>query len=260
MAFWAALAGKSIDKRVIMLITEPKAFVVAQSDIDGEGLEDWAKHNNLWDSKGPVEHIVHGQSVRWEDNDWRYRDINGADIVEFAGRHCYRSWLKGREQDEYLQNLIDQGHHSVLEHVSYTFAIQGVSRTLSHELVRHRVGVAISQESQRYVDASDINFVVPPALIAHNDKVDMKTFERACEYALEEYKYLQESLSHLPKKQANEAARAVLPGCVETRLVWTANLRTLRHFFDVRGSEHADAEMQRLVEHMKTLVPGWFHE
>jgi thymidylate synthase (FAD) len=93
------------------------------------------------------------------------RGGNGDDIAEFGGRQCYRAWTSGRSPEEYHANVKGMGHGSVYEHSSIVFQITGVSRALTHELIRHRVGTAYSQESQRYVDAKDMNFVVPPLLV-----------------------------------------------------------------------------------------------
>jgi thymidylate synthase (FAD) len=233
-----------------MLITEPKVYLIAQSYINISEFSEWA-HNEVGPTPdgSPLDKMT---NRRWEGmaND-------DMDLVEFAGRHCYASWHKGREHDEYIQNLRDQGHGSVFEHPSYTFAISGVSRNLTHELVRHRVGVAISQESQRYVAPTD-NFVVPPALLefCEGDMTHpvIKSFHDSCQSSLNESRHLSVALSHLPTKQRREAARALLPGCIETKLVWTVNRRTLEHVLDLRGSEHAEAEIRRLVEVVKEVA------
>jgi thymidylate synthase (FAD) len=179
---------------------------------------------------------------------------------EFAGRHCYRSWEKGRETAQYINNIKEHGHGSVLEHASINLAISGVSRALTHELIRHRAGFGVSQESQRYVEAQDIQFVVPPLLLDMTESLDdglVKDWRNAQINSLDAYV---EQLEHykayledqgLPKrdakKRAAEAARASLPNAAETRLVWTGNLRALRHFCELRGDPHADLEIRRLA-------------
>lgn len=205
-------------------------------------------------------------------------------LPEFAGRFCYRSWEKGRSTAEYNQNILEMEHGSVLEHSTISFAVTGVSRSLTHELIRHRVGTAISQESQRYVDAKDINFVVPPLLLFavdgdltcgeitdwHNDQLRkledyekwQAFFEASLQSGLEEGRIQidgdidaldidieakrKKQMTRI-KKRANEAARADLPNATETRLVWTVNLRTLRHFIMLRGDDPADLEIRRLA-------------
>src|SRR2546421_2647732 len=98
---------------------------------------------------------------------WIGESTDGERLAEFAGRVCYMSQHNPakRATRDYLDNIKKQGHGSVLEHANYTLLLEGVSRSLTHELVRHRAGFAYSQLSQRYVDESDANFVVPPAVI-----------------------------------------------------------------------------------------------
>ncbi|MGH9418733.1 MAG: FAD-dependent thymidylate synthase, partial [Thermoanaerobaculia bacterium] len=98
---------------------------------------------------------------------WLGDSTDGEKLAEFAGRLCYMSQKNpaSRATREYLENIKKQGHGSVLEHANYSVLLEGVSRSLTHELVRHRAGFAYSQLSQRYVDESDANFVVPPAIV-----------------------------------------------------------------------------------------------
>src|SRR5688572_23142907 len=98
---------------------------------------------------------------------WLGESSDGERLAEFAGRLCYMSQKNpaSRATREYLENIKKQGHGSVLEHASYSLLLEGVSRSLTHELVRHRAGFAYSQLSQRYVDESEANFVMPPAII-----------------------------------------------------------------------------------------------
>lgn len=180
------------------------------------------------------------------------RNAKPTNIVEFAGRHCYRSWEKGRDTAAYIKNIIESDHGSVLEHVNYGFAISGISRNLSLEHNRHRVGIAISQESQRYVEAADMNFVAPPLysfLKEQGDPTMADTFEVDCAYNLLAYNSNLKRLKtlNIPHKRMCEAARAILPGGCETRMTWTANVRALRHYFQKRGSIHADLEIRRLA-------------
>lgn len=241
------------------LIESPTVFVVAKTMMDEFQLQDWDRFNDP--TNGQHEDTPLGLLLDESEDAGAHR------VVEFAGRHCYRSWNKGRDRDEYIQNIIAQNHGSVLEHANLTFAIQGVSRTLTHELVRHRVGVAISQESQRYVDAKDVNFVLPP-LVLHISKgvTDpahplIVEFEEQCLRDLRDYIAFQDDLrmalkntnrsrATIVQKRINEAARSRLPNAAETRLTWTANMRLLRHFLEMRGSEHADLEIRRLACHI----------
>ena len=200
---------------------------------------------------------------------------SGDDIAEFAGRQCYRSWRKGRQTDEYIRNIVAERHGSVFEHANVGFQITGVSRSFSHELIRHSVGTGVSQESQRYVDAKDLMFVAPPLLAYHvagmseeeaASDPEMIDFREACGYALEKYQSLQarfverlkaaenagmtEKALTSFKKRANEAARALLPNAAETRMVYTTNLRALRHIILSRANEYADLEIRRVTVDM----------
>lgn len=229
-------------------LKKPTTFLVAEPRF--KSLEGWIGVNSLYqtslDPTAPLHDLAAEQSYE------------GERLVEFAGRHCYRSWSEGRERDPYILNLIESKHGSVLEHANYSFAIQGVSRTLSHEMVRHRVGVAISQESQRYVDADGINFVIPPIMLYLSDEEQLARFEAMCTASIIEYKYHQSIFGSMAedamRKRINEAARAILPNAAETRLTWTANIRTLRHFFSMRGGRAADLEIRRLAYQMFELM------
>lgn len=170
------------------------------------------------------------------------------DTMEFAGRACYQSFDKPnpatRANKDYLANIIAQKHESVLEHSSFTFYITKVSRSFTHELIRHR-HLSFSQQSQRYVDESDAYFVVPPAWELEEEDIAEKAIKRA----FKTYKKLVKSLTKkgLSRKQAREAARAVLPNGVETRIVVTGNARTWREVITKRLNPHADKEFQEVA-------------
>jgi thymidylate synthase (FAD) len=240
------------------LLAGPSVFIIGKTTFDQQGVEDFIKHRGMEaDSRFP------GSPIQ------NLRDLTalGGDetelMSEFGGRFCYDSFMKGRGSEDYIERILDQRHGSVTEHATYNLAIDGVSRSLSMELIRHRAGFAISQESQRFVDASYINFVVPP-MFKHLWQDDLECSE-ARDYLtrrigdLDEYRELQaytvDALAHITdpdmrtmiRKRANEAARSVLPNCAETRMVWTGNLRALRHFCETRGGKHADLEIRRLA-------------
>ena len=180
-------------------------------------------------------------------------------LIEFAGRHCYRSWEKGRDHEEYVENILKEAHGSVLEHVAIPFVVTGISRSLSLELIRHRAGTAVSQESQRYVDAKDVRFVIPPLLLDlfSDDDEAFNAYKAEKEEVVKRYTDLQHKLEDYAqrygwskrelRKRVNEAARCVLPNDTETRMVWTMNARAMRHILELRGSEHADMEIRRLA-------------
>lgn len=250
------LLTKPVPKNV--LLSEPKVFIMGQTQMNESALAEWANFNKLTDflndSSTPLGRL-------WQDTS---EDDAIARMVEFGGRHCYRAWGKGRDRVDYIANIIEMEHGSVLEHATINWAVQGVSRSLSLELARHRVGIALSQESQRYVDASEINFVIPPILsfLAGSNSSVMSDFHRDCMFALNNYKKLQGGIVErlavkadqsdvkidtMATKRANEAARALLPNCTETRFLWTTNMRFLMHFLWLRGGSGADLEIRRLA-------------
>lgn len=186
-------------------------------------------------------------------------------LVEFAGRACYQSWQrpnpKTATNEGYIANILAQGHFSVLEHASATFYVQGVSRALTHELIRHR-HLSYSQLSQRFVNEGgrEDNLVLPPA--AHDDMAAAMIHQRAHDQAHLIYNDLVAHYTSkgLPRKQAREAARAVLPNQQETKLTITANLRAWREFIQKRNTVAADAEIrilaQKVLEHLRVIAPN----
>jgi len=194
-------------------------------------------------------------------------DNDAQQLAEFAGRLCYLSFgkevevlgghktIQGRTTNkEYIANLLEVKHGSVLEHIVYSFLFEGISRALTHELVRHRAGFGYSQLSQRYVDESNIGFVLPPEIQEGTPAFDL--WKQACENSLESYRKLLDQVTEqvadepkatLRRKRARQAARTVLPNSAETKIVVTANARAWRHFIELRASPFADAEIRRLA-------------
>ena len=152
--------------------------------------------------------------------------------------------------------LVSSGHHSTLEHASFTFGVDGISRACSHQLVRHRLA-SYSQQSQRYVRFSDgEGFIVPPKIA--EDSEALAVFNEAMEQAVKAYERLVElgERRGLKKETVQEDARFVLPNAAETRLVVTMNARELRHFFQVRCCRRAQWEINRLAWWMRCLARG----
>lgn len=189
------------------------------------------------------------------------------DLAEFAGRACYQSFGRPnpatRDTRDYLANILKQGHESVLEHTQFTFYLTGVSRALTHELIRHR-HLSYSQLSQRFVDESDMAIVIPPAI---RDSASMTALlKKQAKEAVKTYTDLTLQLMEqgLGRKQAREAARAVLPNCAETRIVVTGNARAWRDYLKKRLSSHADAEIrevsQMIFDKLNEEAPGFFQD
>lgn len=175
----------------------------------------------------------------------------GAELAVFSGRSCYQAWAATRPEtatvDGYLKNILGQKHYSVIEHASWSFYIQGVSRALTHELARHR-HFSFSQLSQRYVDSAAVQFIIPPAI--ENDPDSIDDLARAAETSVESYNAIvrREMGKGRTRKQSREAARAALPNATETRLVITGNYRSWMEFLIKRDNPAADAEIQRLAQ------------
>jgi thymidylate synthase (FAD) len=204
---------------------------------------------------------------------WRGESTDGERLTEFAGRLCYMSQRNpaGRTTAEYIENIKKQAHGSVLEHATYSLLLEGVSRSLTHELVRHRAGFAYSQLSQRYVDESVADFVVPPAIIGDDQleagwRAQVESAQRCyielVEKLMERHAWVADKVHR--RKMAREAARAVLPNSTETKIVVTANVRAWRSTLELRASEGAELEVRRLaIEVLRTLQqegPAFFSD
>ncbi|WP_344028238.1 FAD-dependent thymidylate synthase [Pseudonocardia kongjuensis] len=198
------------------------------------------------------------------DVPWSTDADGGQALAEFAGRACYQSWSKPNPRTAtnagYIRHILEVGHLSVLEHGTVSFYLTGISRSLTHELIRHR-HFSYSQLSQRYVPERDAA-MVEPDVIADDPELH-ELFLQASANALESYEKLLEGLEKrfadvpngtLRRKQARQAARSVLPNATETRIVVTGNYRAWRHFIAMRASEHADVEIRQLaVECLRQL-------
>jgi len=171
-------------------------------------------------------------------------------LLTMAGRNCYRSFHRPNgatynDADYLRRTLAVLGHWSIAEHATATLYFTGVSRAFLAELTRHR-HLSFSVESQRFINANDANIVMPPAIREH-DMAAHRDFIGRAEECLADYRVTQARLEHLPKKQRNEAARALLPNAVETRMVVTGNLRAWHEVIQRRTQPDADAEMQEVM-------------
>ena len=204
---------------------------------------------------------------------WQGEATDGERLAEFAGRVCYMSQRNPAQRStaEYLENIKKQGHGSVLEHAVYVLLIEGISRSCTHELVRHRAGFGYSQLSQRYVDESEANFVMPPAIIG--DAALERAWEEqmaaaqvayvtAVERLMERYKWVDDKIHR--RKMSREAARSVLPNGVEAKIVVSANARAWRTMLELRCGEGAEQEIRRMAVACLRLfqeeAPGFFSD
>ncbi len=196
---------------------------------------------------------------------WVEPGTDGERLAEFAGRLCYMSQHNPahRSTAEYLTNILRQGHGSVFEHAVYVLLIEGVSRSLTHELVRHRAGFGYSQLSQRYVDESDAAFVMPPAIqgddvaeAAWLQQVEsaQASYVAAVERLMERYGWVDNKMHR--RKMAREAARSVLPNATETKIVMSGNIRAWRSMLELRLGEGAEREIRRLGASVLAVLSG----
>lgn len=204
-----------------------------------------------------------GASTYAEGIEDRLLGYNAADselLAELAGRRCYRSFEPGlnpnvtkirTDTQEYLDNIISSGHGSVLEHAQWTFAFENVSRVFTHELVRHRVGVAISQESLRYVRLDNIPFWTPE-WAQEDEELSQRSAELLAVleahqlWMAEHFKLDDPGVPFSEKKHKTSFMRRFAPEGLATGLLWSANIRTLRHVLERRTDVHAEEEI-RLV-------------
>lgn len=274
------------------LIYEPSVFLIAATAIRDDGLKDFLAAEGV--------------------GDWASDSAVDAEILsELAGRLCYHSYARPRPGGNaaYLKHIKECSHGSVIEHASYSFVLTGVSRSLTHELIRHRSGASYSQLSQRYVNESVSNFVVPPDLQeevraaenymkklyvdefdgndvtgemldvrAYYDNViddgsgdpftlpvfsglnwiqgvllEQERYVRLSDYQTRKAERLGLSGTDA-RKFARQSARSVLPNATETKIVFTANVRLLRHFLEQRGSRFADPEIRTVANAIHAIL------
>ena len=223
---------------------EPQIFVIAATRVEDQGLADFLKHIGFptWKSDAPSD---------------------AERLTEVMGKMCYDSWdvsanpnltMVRSHNDAYIRNILDKGDGSVLEHAWVSFMFCDVSRVFTHELVRHRVGTAISQQSLRFVRLTDINWYAP-AVVRETPEV-MEIYART----VEELSQLQRELAEMfnldkdnkrgltfdQKKKLTSTMRRLAPEGLATRIGWSCDMRTLRHVIEQRTAPWAEEEI-RLV-------------
>ena len=269
-----------IFKPTVKLLAKTEPYLQDDIDIFGDPYPDWRHTEAEYARAG-------GHSV--DDS-----SPESSSIIEYAGRGCYRAFARKnpetRKRSDYIANIISQEHYSVLEHVSLVFLFTGISRAASHEIVRHR-HFSFSQESQRFVltsgdEVEELNLVVPPALSTEEQKklgrvtakelfkeephttgeINIQDLFLDFQDNLRAYTYFYETLRGAGKKrkQASEAARAVIPNSAETRMVVTGNLRSWMEFISKRISPAADAKLQEIAQQVlaicENVIPDVFSE
>ena len=255
---------------------EPKVFMVAENVVNDVELHGYLAHIGAqgWTS----------QKGNRDGNVGRNGQGRGdlREIVEVMGRGCYKSFgtelnpniTRVREDNPtYLKNIIDIGHGSVLEHGWVSFMICDTSRVVTHELVRHRAGTAISQESLRFLRLEDMGLWIPEAY--KDDPNSQDIFEETWEYLELQYARLieraeeieQQEFDSLPfnkKKYYTSAARRVAPIGVATNIGWSCNIRSARHIIEMRTDEHAEEEIRlvfnKIGDILKNKYPVLFED
>ena len=252
-------------------IAKPAVYVLGRQTVDDSELN----------------RFLTDHGVSWESDS----EIAGEVLTEVAGRTCYMSFAKPRPGGNaaYIDHIREVRHGSVAEHAVWNLLITGVSRSLTHELVRHRAGFGFSQLSQRYVDESVAEYVEPDIVAAHPHA--HRIWLEAVRHAHEAYVALADvlaadlterfiernadgtfdpvAMSALNpnekteiRKGARQAARSVLPNATETKIFVTANARALRHLLEMRGSRHAEPEIRVLAGLILDVLvkesPHWF--
>lgn len=246
------------------VITQPTVYLIGRQTVDGNALDRFL-----------VDHEAGG----WESDS----EVGAEVLAEVGGRLCYMSYAKPRPGGNaaYLHHIKEVGHGSVLEHAVFNLVITGVSRSLTHELVRHRAGFAYSQLSQRYVDESVAEYVVPHDLLEEMAEFQpsadgclvveytdgmraFATWKDAIERCHQAYRELSDYLAAKAAKRglektearkfARQAARSVLPNATEAKIAVTANARALRHFLEQRGGRHAEPEIRKLANALLDIL------
>jgi thymidylate synthase (FAD) len=238
-----------------MRFVEPRVYMIGETKI------------NLAQTKLMLKDLGGGTAIDWFSGTVSKSRSEGELLTEIAGRICYKSFGVGlnpnvkkirTSSQEYIQNTLSKGDGSIFEHASCTFAFINVSRVFTHELVRHRVGVAISQESLRYVRPTDLALWIPPDLVDKKAK-----FKAIIERIEEDYRSLErdydwENMDFDQKKRVTSALRRVVPDGMATSIIWTANHRTIRHVITMRTAESAEVEIRYVFDKVARLMKKKF--
>ncbi|MFA5577388.1 MAG: FAD-dependent thymidylate synthase [Tissierellaceae bacterium] len=210
---------------------------------------------------------------------------DGEKLIAAAAKLCYspvgisqiEETLDEKKTQSFLSLLMDMNHESPIEHLTFTFGVEGVSRTLTHQLVRHRIA-SYSQQSQRYVKLDQFEYIIPPAieknkiaraLFIESMEENQRKYDEIAELLFEDHyrKYIDEGFGEREarskaEKEAIEDARYVFPNACETKIVFTMNARSLLHFFNLRTCERAQWEIRDLgvamIKKVKEVYPILF--
>ena len=232
-----------------MKLTEPSIFLIGETKLNNDGLQQYLDHIGApnWNNSNPENDIEK--------------------MSEVYGRICYKSFAPGLnpnitkirlDSNEYLQNIIKSGHESVLEHCMINFIFCDISRVFTEELIRHRVGIAISQESLRYVRLNNISAYAPTCIVENAEGLKIYTDTiNDLEKAQEELSriYAIDNISSFDKKkELTSAFRRIAPLGLGTTIGWSTNLRELRYVIKKRTDVHAEEEIRLVFNKVKDIV------
>jgi thymidylate synthase (FAD) len=230
-----------VEKGQLKIVREPRVYLVGRQVTDDQA----------------IARFLEDEGAAWKTD----TEVGAERLAEVAGRVCYMSYGRGRKTNkDFIGHIIEVGHGSVLEHGVWNFLVTGVSRSFTHELIRHR-HFSYSQLSQRYVDESDSDYIEPD--IIANDPELHAVWCEAVNAARVAYDQLVKGLETrftdledktLRRKMARQAARSVLPNATETKIFFTGNARALRHFIELRGSEHAEVEIRKVAVQLLRIM------
>lgn len=226
----------------------PKVFLIGESKVAEDGLNSY---------------LAHAGAPNWKTD----APSDSEKLIEVYGRMCYRSWApqlnpnvnKVREgNDKYIGNIIQSRHGSVMEHAMTNWIFADVSRVFTHELVRHRVGTAFSQESLRYVRLEDLGLWLPPQVEQdpHLKQLFEETFESAgkLQIAMAKYLDLDNAKDFHRKKTMTSAMRRVAPDGLATTIGMSMNFRSLRHLAELRTSNGAEVEIRLVFDQIMEVA------
>ena len=239
-----------------MRLVQPKAYLVAKTSLIEEGIQ------NYIDDIG---------SPNWSID----KNVSdGENLIEAAGRMCYRSWQEYDENKpqgtnpnvkkirkgntDYIGNVLKQKHGSIFEHVSATFILKDVSRVFTHELVRHKAGTAYSQESLRYIRLDNLGFWIPKALRGNLEAVkivkDVYAFLEGVQIKMSDLFNIDKISDFHTKKELTSAFRRLAPCGLATTIMVTGNLRAWRHIIETRTSEGAEEEIRMVISFVADIL------
>lgn len=238
-----------------MHLVEPKVFLIAETKVDRVEL------------KSALRELGGETATNWFDRVAGVSKSDGELLTEVGGRMCYKSFGVGlnpnvkkirEDSQDYISNTLAKGDGSIFEHATVTFLFLNVSRVFTHELVRHRAGIAVSQESLRYVRLGDLGLWIPEDLEDKKIKIMriVETLENSYKELEKEYNW--DAMGFGQKKVITSSLRRIAPQGMATNVMWSANHRALRHIINMRTSEGAETEIRFVFDKVAQSVKERF--